>query len=169
MSTVSFGVNVSFGGSPSEGKVKSAPSVAAIQEIVREVEVVKEKVVEKEVVKEVVKEVPAKTLDGVYTDDIFFVIGKAELRPDEAFKLGEISRVLKDNPHARVTITGYADSATGTPNKNKSLSARRAEVVVNMLKKAGISADRISFDSTGTDKDASLAPESNRVAVCVIK
>ncbi|MBP3202166.1 MAG: SusC/RagA family TonB-linked outer membrane protein [Bacteroidales bacterium] len=169
VSTVSFGVNVSFGGSPSEGKVKSAPSVAAIQEIVREVEVVKEKVVEKEVVKEVVKEVPANTLDGVYTDDIYFVIGKAEIRPDEAFKLGEISRVLKDNPHARVTITGYADSATGTPDKNKSLSARRAEVVVNMLKKAGISADRITFDSTGTDKDASLAPESNRVAVCVIK
>ena len=164
--TFSFGVNLVFGGGAAK-KAEKAPSFTAVQEVIKEV--VKEKVVEKEVVKEVVKEVPAKTLDGVYSDDIYFVIGKAEIRPDEAFKLGEISRLLKDNPHARITVTGYADSATGTASKNKSLSAQRAEVVVNMLKKAGISADRILSDYTGTDKDASLKPEANRVAVCIIK
>jgi hypothetical protein len=38
-----------------------------------------------------------------------------------------------------------------------------------MLKKAGIAASRISYSSTGTDVDASATPESNRVAVCIVK
>ena len=163
VSSVSIGVNVVFG----------APErkVAAPEPIVREVvkEVIKEKVVEKEVIKEVVKEVPAKTLEGVYADDLLFVIGKAELLPEEAVKLGEIVRLLKDNPHARISITGYADSSTGTARRNDTLSAQRAQNVVKLLKKAGISEDRITYTNVGSDKDASLAPEANRVAVCVVK
>ncbi len=97
------------------------------------------------------------------------MIGKSEIRPDEAFKLGRIAQILKDNPEAKVAITGYADSATGTAEVNKSLSAARASVVAKMLTEAGISADRIVADSTGTDKDASASPASNRVAVCIVK
>ena len=66
-------------------------------------------------------------------------------------------------------MTGYADSGTGSSATNKALSAERAENVVNLLKKAGISASRISYSGTGSDKDASQAPASNRVAVCVVK
>lgn len=165
VSSVSFGVNVVFG-APQRKEVAPVP-----EPIVREVvkEVVKEKIVEKEVIKEVVKEVPASTLEGVYVDDLYFQIGKAELRPEEAVKLGEIARLLKDNPHARISITGYADSATGSARRNESLSAQRARTVVQLLKKAGIGEDRITFTNVGSDKDASLAPEANRVAVCVVK
>ncbi len=122
-------------------------------------------------VKEVVKEVkvPASTLEGTYEDDLLFVIGKAELRPDEAFKLGRIAQILKDNPDAKITVTGYADTATGTADVNKRLSAERAAVVVEKLKEAGIAASRISYSGTGSDKDSSMSPDSNRVAVCIIK
>jgi len=97
------------------------------------------------------------------------VIGKAELRPDEAFKLGRIYQILKDNPSAKIVITGYADSGTGTPELNKTLSEQRAQNVVDMLVNAGIPASRIRCESTGTDRDASASPTSNRVAVCVLK
>ena len=125
-----------------------------------------------EVVKEVVREVKVKegkSLEGTYEDDLFFVIGKAELRPEEAFKLGRICQILKDNPDAKITVTGYADSGTGTADVNRSLSEERAHAVVDMLKKGGISESRISFDSVAGDRDASQSPASNRVAVCIIK
>ena len=163
--SVSFGLNVRF------GKVARKEAAQSAAPIIREVvkEVVKEVEVEKEVVREVVKEVPAKTLEGVYTDDLFFVIGKSELRAEQAVKLGEIARLMKDNPHARIAITAYADSATGSARRNDTLSAERAREVVRLLKKAGISEDRITYSSVGSDKDASLAPEENRVAVCIVK
>ena len=109
------------------------------------------------------------TLAGSYEDDLFFLIGKAELRPDEAFKLGQISQILKDNPDAKIAITGYADSGTGNSEINMTLSQQRAAVVADMLKKAGIAANRITSAAAGTDKDVSASPESNRVAVCIIK
>ena len=129
-----------------------------------------EKVVEKEVVKEVVKEVkvPVGTVDS-YNDDLYFVIGKAEIRPEEAFKLGRICQVLAENPDAKITVTGYADSGTGTDEINEELSQQRAAKVVDMLVKAGIARDRISWSSVAGDRDASLSPESNRVAVCIVK
>ena len=39
----------------------------------------------------------------------------------------------------------------------------------DMLKKAGIAANRITSNAIGKDKDASASPESNRVAVCIVK
>ena len=138
----------------------------------RVVEKVVEKAVEKKVPVEVVKEVKvpvASSFEGTYEDDLFFLINKAEIRPEEAFKLGQIAQILKDNPEATITVTGYADSATGNAEINQDLSEQRASVVVNMLKKAGIAASRISYKAAGSDRDASQSPESNRVAVCIVK
>ncbi|MBQ6761837.1 MAG: OmpA family protein, partial [Bacteroidales bacterium] len=58
---------------------------------------------------------------------------------------------------------------TGTAGINQDLSEQRAQVVVDMLKKAGIAANRISFKAEGSDRNASQSPESNRVAVCIVK
>ena len=164
------GVNIVFGRRTSSApKTVAAVAAPAVREVVKEIvkEVVKEKVVEKEVVKEV--KVPASTLEGIYEDDLYFLIGKSELRPDEAFKLGRICQILKDNPDAKISVTGYADSGTGTSDINMTLSEQRAAVVADMLKKAGIAASRITSDAAGKDKDASASPESNRVAVCIVK
>ena len=163
------GVNLVFGRRSTKTAVPVSSVAPAPVPVVKEVikEVVKEVVKEKEVIKEV--KVPASTLNGIYEDDLYFLIGKSELRPDEAFKLGRICQILKDNPDAKITVTGYADSGTGTADINRTLSEQRAAVVVDMLEKAGIGADRISYKASGTDKDASASPESNRVAVCIVK
>ena len=160
------GLTMKFGQGEKPAKRQKKVQIEYVpQEVIKEV--IKE--VPVEVVKEVVKEVPAKTLDGKYEDDLFFVIGKAELRPYEAVKLGRIVQILKDNPDAKIQITGYADSATGTQARNKALSAQRAANVVEMLVKAGIPASRIQSTSVGSDRDAASSPESNRVAVCIVK
>ena len=168
--TFMVGVDITFGGKA----LKSAPSkltslTPEVREVVREV--VKEKIVEVPVEKVVEKvvEKPVYSLKGEFTDDLFFVIGKAEIRADEAFKLGRICQILNDNPDAEIVITGYADSRTGSASVNENLARKRAESVVKMLKKAGISENRIRYSSVGSDKDASASPASNRVAVCIVK
>ena len=118
-----------------------------------------------------VKEVKVATAPELseYNDDLFFIINQAEIRPDEAFKLGRIAQILTDYPNATLTVTGYADSGTGTADINQSLSEQRAQSVAEMLKKAGIAAGRIICKAVGSDRDASGSPESNRVAVCIVK
>ena len=162
--TVTFGVNLTFS-APS--KKKNVAAAAPVQEVIKEV--IKERIVEKPVEKIVEKVVVKGGLEGSYEDDLFFLIGKAELRPDEAFKLGQICQILKENPDAKVAISGYADSATGTKAINQTLSEKRAAVVADMLKKAGIAAGRIITSAVGTDRNASASPASNRVAVCIVK
>lgn len=160
-----FSARVRFG--TKDEKVVAAVSAQEARVVEKIVEKIVEKTVEKQVVKEV--KVPSRTLEGSYEDDLYFIIGKSEIRPDEAFKLGQIARILKDNPEATITVTGYADSATGNAEINDRLSKERAAVVVEMLKKAGISASRINYKAVGSDRDASRSPESNRVAVCIVK
>ena len=170
--TFLVGMNLAFGGARTSN---AAPAhvdtyIPKVVEKVVEKEVVRE--VPVEVVKEVIKEVKVASgsnFTGPYTDDLYFIIGKSEIRPDEAFKLGQIAQILKDNPDASITVTGYADSGTGTNAINQDLSEQRAHVVVDMLKKAGIAASRIISKSVAGDRDASRSPESNRVAVCIVK
>ncbi len=162
--TVTFGVNLTFS---APGKKKNVAAAAPVQEVIKEV--IKERIVEKPVEKIVEKVVVKGGLEGSYEDNLFFLIGKAELRPDEAFKLGQICQILKENPDAKIAISGYADSATGTKAINQTLSEKRAAVVADMLKKAGIAAGRIITSAVGTDRNASAAPASNRVAVCIVK
>jgi outer membrane protein OmpA-like peptidoglycan-associated protein len=166
-----FGVDISLGALGSRKAAVAAPVRVDPQVVERVVEKIVEKQVpvEKIVEKVVEKKVPASTLSGTYNDDLYFIIGKAEIRPEEAFKLGQIAQILKDNPDAKIEITGYADSGTGTSDINRELSRERAESVAEMLRNAGISADRISYSSTGGDRNASATPESNRVAVCIVK
>ena len=165
--TFSAGVNIKFGRSRSASAAPAAP--AHVEPYVVEKVVEKEVVKEVPVIKEVIKEVPVSpVLTDTYTDDLYFVIGKAELRPEEAFKLGQMAQILKENPDATIQITGYADSATGTAEKNKTLSSQRAQTVVDMLQKAGVSASRIT-SASAVDRDSSQSPESNRVAVCIVK
>lgn len=49
----------------------------------------------------------------------------------------------------RVRITGAADSATGSPEKNEALAKARAEHVASLMKKRGMPDDRIEILSQG--------------------
>ena len=165
--SLGFAVKVHFGGSTASASAPASAPVYVPSEP-KVVEKIVEKVVEKEVVKEVVKEVKVPAVSS-YNDDLYFIIGKAEIRPEEALKLGRIVQVLAENPDAKITVTGYADSGTGNDRINSVLSARRAAKVVDMLVEAGIDRSRISSGSVAGDRDASKSPESNRVAVCIVK
>ena len=159
-----FSVKVKFGGKGE--KAAAAPSTVYVD---REPQVI-EKIVEKEVVKEVpvevirevVKEVPMSAQTEIFVTDLNFLLGKTELEPNEAFKLGRMCQVLKENPDATVELTGYADTATGTPEINRELAAKRAAAVANKLQSEGVAASRIHYTSAEGDWNASASPEANR-------
>lgn len=115
-----------------------------------------------------VKPMAVRRAEALHLEDIFFEINQSVIRDSEAHKVDNLVKVLKANPTAKVSITGYADQGTGTEQRNYVLTKERAEVVAEALKAAGIGPDRISTEYYGTEKDSSWTPENNRVAVCIV-
>ncbi len=101
------------------------------------------------------------------TEDIFFTINSAVIRKTEADKISALADYMAARPEAKVTITGYADKATGTPRYNMTLSQRRAEAVSSALKKKGISGDRIIIAAKGDTQQPFDINDRNRVVIAV--
>ena len=114
------------------------------------------------------KPMAVRRAEALYLEDIYFEINQSVIRDSEAYKVDNLVKVLKDNPEAKISITGYADQGTGTSERNLVLTKERAEVVAAALKAAGISPDRIHTEFYGTEKDSSWTPENNRLAVCIV-
>ena len=103
-----------------------------------------------------------------YLDNVYFLIGKYEIRESEAAKIRTIASRLKEAPTAKVSLTGYADAQTGTPERNYYLSQKRAEAVAAALEEAGIAKDRIKVAYKGSTEAPYDKPEENRVVICII-
>lgn len=111
--------------------------------------------------------------ESVY-EEVFFRISSSEVSPVEDLKLKKIADFLKNNPDAKVAVTGYADKATGTAEFNQLISEKRVNSVKNMLiQKYGIDADRITVKAVGDKEQLYTAkdddPMLNRVSVCVVE
>ena len=100
--------------------------------------------------------------------DIFFLINKTNIRPEEAQKVRDIADYMQKYPNAKVVITGYADAGTGNDKINDRLAKKRADVVVKcLLEKYEIAADRISYDSKGARVQPFAENDMNRVTIMI--
>lgn len=102
-------------------------------------------------------------------EDIFFRINSSEIRTSEQAKISALVGFLKEHPEAKVSVTGYADAATGTAAINLRISKQRAESVAAALKKAGIAADRILVEAKGDTEQPFATAEQNRVSICIAR
>ena len=146
------------------GKTYSTRFIPAPEPEIRYVEKIVEKVVE------VPAPAPAETAATAAEPlrrDIFFQIGRTVIRKSEQQKVNDVVEYLKANPEAKVNVTGYADAGTGNDRINDRLAAGRADVVVKALKKAGIAASRISYDSKGARVQPFADNDSNRVSIVI--
>lgn len=89
--------------------------------------------------------------DGRVALYINFDTDKATLRPDAAPAIDEIGKLLQADPALKLSIDGHTD-ATGTAERNRTLSKERAEAVRAALLAKGIAADRLSAQGFGPDK-----------------
>jgi outer membrane protein OmpA-like peptidoglycan-associated protein len=96
---------------------------------------------------------------------IFFDINSATLNPRAEMNLKYLAETMAQEP-GNYTVYGYADSATGSAEYNTNLSRRRAQAVVDALvKRYGISADRLTIDAGGGVSSFGSPSYLNRVVL----
>ena len=102
-------------------------------------------------------------------NNIYYLIGKTNIRREQQYKINKLVKQLKANPDAKVVVCGFADKNTGTAEGNMALSEDRANGVTEALIAAGIAPERITTYWFGDEKQVSKVAERNRVAVMISK
>lgn len=89
------------------------------------------------------------TEDGrIALDNVFFDFGTAQLSPEAAPAISEMVKLLTNNPLLKVYIVGHTDWV-GDAGANQTLSAQRAQAVVDALAQAGIDKARLGAAGMG--------------------
>jgi OmpA-OmpF porin, OOP family len=83
--------------------------------------------------------------------NINFDTDKATLKTDGQDVVNQIAALLKANPTLKLSIEGHTDN-TGSPERNKALSAERSTAVMLALINTGISKDNLKASGFGADK-----------------
>ena len=99
-----------------------------------------------------------------------FQLGKTTIQPSQEMNIVAIADYMKQYPDANATITGYADTGTGTREINLRLAKQRAEVVRDCLvQKYGIDAGRLFVMSMeGDEQPFSNNNDWNRVVIIMV-
>lgn len=99
---------------------------------------------------------------------VFFNLDKTNIASQkDLVNIEGVAKYAKEN-NTNLLVTGYADSATGTPDHNQWLSDERAKTVAEELVKMGVSRDKI--ETVGKGGVDELSPISfNRRATVQVK
>jgi outer membrane protein OmpA-like peptidoglycan-associated protein/Tol biopolymer transport system component len=87
----------------------------------------------------------------VVLKNIFFDVGKSDLKPESIAEVEKIRELLVGNPNLRVQINGHTDN-TGNAATNKTLSLKRASAVVDYLVGKGVVQARLSAKGYGAER-----------------
>jgi len=95
--------------------------------------------------------VKAEVGSKVVLKNIFFDIGKSDLKTESVAEVENIRELLITNPNLKVQINGHTDNS-GNAASNKALSLKRASSVVTYLVGHGIAAERVSAKGYGSER-----------------
>lgn len=94
---------------------------------------------------------PIEANASIVLKNIFFDLGKFDLKPESTSELDNIFQLMKENPTLKVQISGHTDNI-GKAADNLTLSNNRAQAVVKYLTGKGIEAARLTFKGFGATK-----------------
>ena len=83
--------------------------------------------------------------------NIFFDVGKFELKPQSQVELEKLVQMLAENPTLKIEISGHTDNV-GKPADNLALSNSRAKAVVTYLVSKSIPVQRLTAKGYGETK-----------------
>ena len=95
--------------------------------------------------------VKAEVGSKVVLKNVFFDIGKADLKSESISEIEKLRELLVSSPELNVQINGHTDN-TGNAASNKTLSLKRSSAVVDYLVAKGISTTRVSAKGFGSEK-----------------
>jgi outer membrane protein OmpA-like peptidoglycan-associated protein len=96
---------------------------------------------------------------------VFFNLNKAVISSQRDLQnVAALVAVAKEQG-AKFVVTGYADSQTGSAERNRQLSEQRAEAVVAELLKMGVSRDQIEIVAAGGVDTLTPTPYNRRATV----
>lgn len=95
--------------------------------------------------------VKAEVGSKVVLKNIFFDVGKSDIKQESIAELENIRELLSTNTHLKVQINGHTDN-TGNAATNMTLSLQRAESVVQYLVNKGIEAGRVAAKGFGSER-----------------
>lgn len=95
-----------------------------------------------EIAVEEVAEAVSITVVDIRMNNIFFEFNKADLQVESYMELDRWIKMLSNNLHIYLEVSGHADNV-GTKPYNQKLSERRAAAVVKYLAKKGIAKERL--------------------------
>ncbi len=84
----------------------------------------------------------AKIGEPIQIDNIFYDLGKWDLREESKENLNQLIGILNNNPTITIELSAHTDMI-GDENSNKVLSQKRAQSVVDYLIKKGIDPERL--------------------------
>ena len=80
--------------------------------------------------------------------NIYYDLGKWDIRPDAAEELDKVVQFLKDNPNVEIELGSHTD-ARGNAQSNQELSQKRAQAAVDYIVNKGIDSNRITAKGYG--------------------
>ncbi|HEX6224525.1 MAG TPA: OmpA family protein [Chryseolinea sp.] len=95
--------------------------------------------------------VKAEVGSKVVLRNVFFDIGKSDLKQESVAEVENIRELLVHDANLRVQINGHTDNS-GNAASNKALSLKRASSVVSYLVQHGIAAGRLTAKGYGSDR-----------------
>jgi outer membrane protein OmpA-like peptidoglycan-associated protein len=96
-------------------------------------------------------DIPLQPLEAnatIILKNIFFDVNKYELKTESQVELGNVVKLMKENPTLKIQINGHTDNM-GKPADNITLSNNRAKAVVEYITSKNIDAGRLSFQGFG--------------------
>ena len=152
------GLKIAFGNTYT---TKTIPAPKPVEKII-------ERIIEKPAPAPAPK-VESKVVEENFRRDIFFPIGNTNIAKSQTTKIAEIVEYMKENPDAKITLTGYADKGTGSAAFNDKIAARRAQTVYNTLAAKGVAKSRMIKKSMGSRVQPFEENDMNRVTICIAK
>ena len=154
------GLKIAFGNTYT---TKTIPAPKPVEKMI-------ERIIEKPAVAPAPKtEAKQEVAEEDFRRDIFFPIGNSNIAKSQTTKIAEIVDFMKENPDAKITLTGYADKGTGSEGFNDKIAARRAQTVYNTLAAKGVAKNRMIKKSEGSRVQPFEENDMNRVTICIAK
>ncbi len=167
LSNVGAGLKLKLAFGSTKAKPAPEPIIQYVERIVRDTVTVVNTVIQKDTVVNtviqkdtvtvrdtvtVIKEVPVE-IQKVMADlsNSLFDTGKAIIKDQAKGPLYTVVMWLKENPNAKVEVSGHTDNVGGAAY-NKKLSEARAKAVYDYFIANGVSADRLSYAGYGMDR-----------------